>query len=116
TDEYLEALDGVRSEAARMAEEVEAMLRLARSEGGLPEGHREPCDVAEILQTVEVVLTFTALSGTVTTCARQIPATSKKCAAKEPAMANSRQLISRSITVFLFVYPMHQPRPSVLHQ
>jgi heavy metal sensor kinase len=51
-EEYLEALEGVRGEAARMADEVEAMLRLARSEGGLPEGHREPCDVAGILHTV----------------------------------------------------------------
>ncbi|MGH0032470.1 MAG: sensor histidine kinase [Myxococcota bacterium] len=52
SDEYLEALEGVRGETARMAEEVEAMLRLARSEGGLPEDHREPCDVAAILRTV----------------------------------------------------------------
>jgi two-component system OmpR family sensor kinase len=35
-----------------MAEEVQAMLRLARSEGGLPEGHREPCDLAAVLHTV----------------------------------------------------------------
>lgn len=52
SEEYLEVLEGVRGETTRMAEELEAMLRLARSEGGLPEDHREPCRVDTILRTV----------------------------------------------------------------
>ena len=50
--EYLGALDGVRGEASRMAEEIDAMLRLARSEGGLPEGRRRECDLSALLRTV----------------------------------------------------------------
>jgi heavy metal sensor kinase len=49
--EYLEALDGVRGEASRMADEIDAMLRLARSEGGLPEARRRECDLGALLRT-----------------------------------------------------------------
>jgi heavy metal sensor kinase len=51
-EEYLEVLDDVRSEAARMGEAVEAMLRLARSEGGLPADRITRCDLTAILHTV----------------------------------------------------------------
>jgi signal transduction histidine kinase len=35
-----------------MAEEIDAMLRLARSEGGLPASRRRECDLASLLHTV----------------------------------------------------------------
>jgi heavy metal sensor kinase len=50
--EYLDALEGVRGEASRMAEEIDAMLRLARSEGGLPASRRRECDLGSLLHTV----------------------------------------------------------------
>lgn len=52
SDEYVEVLDGVRAQTQLMAQAVDAMLRLARSEGGLPAGRSHECDLSRILRNV----------------------------------------------------------------
>jgi heavy metal sensor kinase len=66
--EYLDVLDAVRDEASRMAEEIDAMLRLARSEGGLPEAQRRECDLGALLRTVVGFFEPLAADGEVELC------------------------------------------------